>query len=152
MPWCWQPVQQPASTPLPTQVAPAGPYPEAGPSSISSRVLPPIITSALPLERTVSHLPTPQSTVSPESTPRPTPAVIRQIPDSIRRARALAAVLKDDQVTESESSPERVPRTLEELNGIFAAHEARTHTFMKRVTQGEFEQIGLKASYVKNTP
>ncbi|KAK7695943.1 hypothetical protein QCA50_000582 [Cerrena zonata] len=143
-------ISQPATAPLPSQTSLERPFLEAGPSSISSRVLPPIITSALPLGRSTSHLPTPQSTVSPEPPPRPMPAVVRQIPDSIRRARALADVLKDTPATDASS--ERVPRTVEEFNTMFAPHESRMQTFMKRVSQGEFEQIGLKSSYAKKIP
>lgn len=142
------------SVALLSSIAPSGPYPEAGPSSVSARKLPPLIVDHPPRIVT-SHLPTPQSTVSPESTPKPTPqpapAAIREIPISIRRARALAAVLKEYPHTQNQALAERIPQTLEEFNSVFAPHEARIQTFMERVTHGEFERIGLKPSYAKTT-
>lgn len=140
--------QTPTSLPSPiSPTSPTGPCFVTSSSSISAQ-LPPRIAVNVPAPRATSHLPTPQSTVSPEPTPKLAPAVIRQIPDSIRRARDLAAVVQDELATQKET-PRRIPQTLAEFNEAFAPHETRMKSFMNHVTDGEYERIGLKASYAK---
>ncbi|CAL1700886.1 unnamed protein product [Somion occarium] len=129
------------STASTTSQTPQQSRPEPGPFSISvpRTQASPIQTTTNP--RAPSHLPTPESSTSPE--PR-----VRQIPESVRRIRELAETIKGSLTSGNDDTPnEKAPETMEEFNRLFKTHEDSMSTFMKRVKSGDFQQIGVGASF-----
>ncbi|KAI0081687.1 hypothetical protein K474DRAFT_1656040 [Panus rudis PR-1116 ss-1] len=103
----------------------------------------------------VQQLPTPASSISPEplspqlARAQAVPQPSQPLPLPAAQLVGLADVLNDALHQDPSTVFPKPPQSLDEFARMMEPHNKRSSDFLRRITSGEYEEFGLKASFVK---